>query len=233
MPIGGLQKTTLIDFPGKVACTVFLTGCNFRCPFCYNREIVLPEEIKKHPSISQRYLFSFLKSRQGLIEGVCLTGGEPTINQGLPEFIKKIKKMGFSLKLDTNGANPKMLQKLIREKLIDYLAMDIKAQLIKEKYEKAAGVKVDLKKIKKSIEIIKNSGIDYEFRTTVVPGIHTKKDIMQIAKDIGPARAYFLQNFQPGKNIKQEFGMIRPYSKEFFLKIIKNISHLFKICRVR
>jgi len=244
--IGGLQKVTLIDYPGKLACTVFLIGCNFSCPWCYNPELVLPEKIKKHKKISEKYFFEFLKQRKGLLEGVAICGGEPTINKKLPNFIKKIKKLGYAVKLDTNGSNPKMLKNLVNEKLIDYVAMDIKTPLAQfsislprrqagnfpacarvsagrrfSKYDKATGVKADLNKIKKSIEIIKNSGIDYEFRTTVVPGVHTKEDILQIAKEITPAKKYYLQNFQPEKTINPKFEKIRPFSQNQLKNIQK------------
>jgi pyruvate formate lyase activating enzyme len=250
MTIAGLQKTTLIDYPGKVACTVFLAGCNFRCPWCYSSELVLPEKIKKQPKISEKDFFKFLKNKKGLLDGVVLCGGEPTLNHDLPDFIRKIKKMGFLVKLDTNGSNPKMLEKLLKEKLLDYIAMDIKApvgpksqfpiskiqiksQIPISKYQKATGVKVDLKNIKKSIEIIKKSGIDYEFRTTVVPGIHSREDIVQIAKEIGPARAYFLQNFRPEKTLNPRFEKLKPYPKEFLSKIKEQIAKHFEICEVR
>jgi len=253
MLLGGLQKTTLIDYPGKVACTVFTIGCNFRCPFCYSSELVLPEKIKKHPKISEKEFFQFLKSRKGLIDGVVICGGEPTIHKDLPKFIKKIKKLGFLVKLDTNGSNPEMLKRLIDEKLVDYVAMDIKAPLgLKSeirnsksetntkykiqntKYDKTTGVKVDLKKIKKSIEILKSSNIDFEFRTTVVPSIHTKEDIIEIAKWIGgPKVKCYLQNFRPEKTLNPRFEKIKLYSEEFLKEIQKEISPFFEICQVR
>lgn len=237
MEIGGLQKLTLIDFPGRIAATVFLIGCNFKCPWCYSSELVLPEKIKLQPRISEKDFFNFLRERRELLEGVCIGGGEPTINKELSEFIKKIKKLGYLVKLDTNGSNPKMLKKLIDDNLIDYVAMDIKqAQISKLKiqnYERAAGVKVDLNKIRKSIEIIKDSGIDYELRTTVVPTVHTKEDIIQIAKEISLAKKYYLQNFLPEKTIDPEFEKIKPYPQEYLLEIQKAISPFFEVCQVR
>jgi pyruvate formate lyase activating enzyme len=250
MQIGGLQRLTLIDYPGKIACTVFLIGCNFRCSWCYSAELVLPEKIKKQPRISEKDFFDFLKERKGLLEGVVICGGEPTINKELPNFIKKIKKLGYLIKLDTNGSNPGILKKLIVQKLIDYVAMDIKTPIgvkiqntkcesqndkskFKNKYELATGIKINLKNIRKSVELIKNSGIDYKFRTTVVPTIHTKEDILQIAKDIAPARAYYLQNFRPEKTIDPSFIKIKPYSDKIFLEIKKEIAKFFKICEIR
>jgi pyruvate formate lyase activating enzyme len=240
--VGGLQKLTLIDYPGRLAATVFFMGCNFRCPFCYNPELVLPEKIKKQSKIPEKYFFDFLKERKGLLGGVCVTGGEPTLNKDLPAFIRKIKKLGFLVKLDTNGSNPEMLKKLINSKLVDYVAMDIKAPLGAkvqsskfkvQSYEKATGIKADLDKIKKSIGIIKNSGIDYEFRTTVVPTIHTKEDILQIARNISPAKKYYLQNFRSEKTIDPKFEKIKPYPQEFLLEIQKAISPFFEVCQVR
>src|SRR4030042_233161 len=231
--IGGFQKTTFIDFPGRLAATIFLIGCNFRCPFCYSPELVLPEKIKFQPRIPKKDFFQFLKERKGLIEGVVICGGEPTIHEDLPQFIEKIKDSGYLVKLDTNGSHPEMLKKLIDEKLIDYVAMDIKAPLTFSKYDEATGIKTDLKKIKKSIEIIKKSGIDYEFRTTVVPTVHTKENIIQIARDIKPAKRYFLQNFRPEKTINPDFEEIKPCSKEFLAEIKKEIAKFFDACETR
>jgi pyruvate formate lyase activating enzyme len=231
MIIGGLQKLTLIDFPGKLACTVFCIGCTFRCPWCYSSELVLPEKIKLQPKISEKDFFDFLKKRKGLLEGVCVCGGEPTINKDLPDFIKKIKKMGFLVKLDTNGSNPEMLKKLIDEKLIDYVAMDIKS--VKEKYSKAIGKKVDIKKIQKSINILKKGNVDYEFRTTILPKIHPKKDIIKIAEWIQGAKAYYLQQFRPEKTIDPKFKKLKPYPEEELIEIQKEISQFFEVCQIR
>jgi pyruvate formate lyase activating enzyme len=233
MQIGGLQKLTLIDYPGKLAATCFLIGCNFRCPWCYSSELVLPEKIEQQPKISQKEFFNFLKERKKFLEGVVICGGEPTIHKKLPNFIKKIKKIGYFVKLDTNGTNPEMLKDLINKKLIDYVAMDIKAPLENQKYERATGVKTNLKKIKKSIEIIKNSEIEYEFRTTVVPTIHTKAEIIQMARDISSAKKYFLQNFRPEKTINPEFEKIKPYSLKELIEIKNAIAPFFEICQIR
>jgi pyruvate formate lyase activating enzyme len=229
--IGGLQKTTLIDYPGQVAATVFLIGCNFRCPFCYSAELVLPEKIKLQPRISEKEFFDFLKERKGLLQGIVICGGEPTINEDLPDFIKKIKKLDFLVKLDTNGSNPEMLKRLIEEKLIDYVAMDIKAT--KEKYEKASGIKVNINNIEKSVKILKEDKIDYEFRMTVVPTLHSKEDIIKIARWIGPAKKFCLQNFRAEKTLNPEFAKIKPYPDEFFESIKEEASPYFGICEVR
>ncbi len=231
MEIGGLQKLTLIDFPGKLSCTVFLTGCSLRCPWCYSKELVLPEEIKKQPKIPQSDFFSFLKERKELLEGVVICGGEPTINKNLPEFIKKIKKMGYLVKLDTNGTNPKMLKKLTAGKLIDYVAMDVK--LPKERYSEIFSKSVKIEDIEESIKILKDGEIDYEFRTTIAPTVHTKEDIVKIANWVKGAKRYYLQNFRPEKTIDPKFEKVRPYSDEYLLEIQKAVSPLFETCQIR
>lgn len=231
MIIGGLQKITLLDYPNKIAATVFLAGCNFRCPFCYNPELVLPQIIKKSQKISERSFFSFLKERKELLDGVVVCGGEPTIHKDLPLFIKKIKKLGFAVKLDTNGSNPEMLKKLLQQKLIDYVAMDVKAP--KEKYKEITGGKANVKEIEESIEILKSDKIDYEFRTTVVPTLLSKEDILKIVKWISPAKRYFLQSFSPSKHINPEFNNIKPYPEEYLLEIQKTIEPFFDMCGIR
>jgi len=236
MKIGGIQKLSLIDYPGKLACTIFLMGCNFRCPFCYNPELVLPEKIQKHISISEKDFFNFLRERKGMIEGVVLGGGEPTVFEKLVSFTKKIKKEGFLVKLDTNGSNPEMLEALVRQKLVDYIAMDVKAP--KEKYSTIVGWKDAsfnylLEKIEKSIEILKENQIDYEFRTTVVPSLLEKEDILKIAQWIAGAKRYVLQTFQPQNTLSPQFQNIKPYPKQYLIEIQKKISPLFEFCEVR
>ena len=229
MEIGGLQKNTLIDYPGRLAATVFLCGCNFRCPWCYSKELVLPAEIQKQPKIMEKDFFAFLRERKGLLEGVVICGGEPTVHQELPDFIKKIKKMGYLVKLDTNGSNPQMLKKLIEDHLLDYVAMDVK--LPKEKYREL--LKTDGKNIDESIKILKNSKIDHEFRTTVVPTVHAKEDIIKIAKWLSPAKKYYLQNFRPEKTIDPEFEKIKAYPEEYLSEMQKAIASFFEVCQVR
>ena len=236
MEIGGLQKLTLIDFPGRLAATVFLTGCDFRCPFCYSSELVLPERIKVQPKILQKEFFDFLKDRKGLLEGIVICGGEPTISKGLLPFVKKIRKLGYLVKLDTNGSNPVVLKDLIDKKLIDYVAMDIKAP--KEKYAKTVGMserwnKIIIKRINESINILKSSKIDYEFRSTIVPGLHNRKDIVNMVKWIRGAKAYYLQQFRPEKTIDPKFEKVESYPREFLLEIQRAISPFFEVCRVR
>jgi pyruvate formate lyase activating enzyme len=228
--IGGLQKLTLIDYPGKVAATVFLIGCNFRCPFCQNPELISVERrtvLRNYggqSSVKEADFFDFLDSEQGLIDGVCITGGEPTIHADLIDFIKRIKSLGFLVKLDTNGSNPEILEKLIKEKLIDFIAMDIKTSL--DKYEKAINTKIDLEKIKKSVDLIKNSGIDYEFRTTMVPGLVEKADIEKIGQWLQGVKKFALQQFQNKKVLDEEFEKIQPYSEE----ILKEFKKILEKC---
>ena len=209
MKIGGLQKLTLIDYPGKIAATVFTIGCNFFCPFCHNPELVGPEKIKEHPLIPEEDFFGFLNERRGKLEGVCITGGEPALHRDLPEFIRKIKNLGFGVKLDTNGSNPEIIENLIRENLIDYLAMDIKGPL--EKYQEITRSKIDLEKIKKNVELIKNFP-EYEFRTTILPRFHKKEDMINIAEWLKGSKNYFLQQFRPGKTLDPSFEKEKSYS---------------------
>ncbi len=189
---------TLLDYPGKVAGIVFTVGCNFACGFCHNPELVKVEE-KKYKKISEEEILGFLKSRQGLLDGMVITGGEPTAQPDLPEFIKKIKALGFLIKIDTNGTNPAMIAALNREKLADFWAMDIKAPL--EKYEKITDCAVNLEAIKQSIELIKNSKVDYEFRSTVIQGWHSLEDIVAMARLIDGAKIFVLQKFIPRENL--------------------------------
>ncbi len=231
MKIGGLQKLTLVDYPNKIAATVFLSGCNFKCGFCHNPELVDAKRIKNHPEISEKEFFDFLKSKKGLIDGVCITGGEPTVNADLPEFIRKIKDLNFSMKLDTNGNNPKILEKLIKEKLLNFIAMDIKTSL--DKYEQVTNTKIKIENIKESVELIKKSGIDYEFRTTVVPGIVERKDIEKIGKWLKGTKKYVLQQFRNQKVLNKEFGKIVPYWDDTLKEFQKILEKYIKKVELR
>lgn len=232
MIIAGLQKSTLIDYPDKIACVVFLAMCNFRCPWCYSSELVLPLKIAKQPKILEQEFFNFLKERIGKLDGVVICGGEPTVNKDLPNFIEKIKKMGFFVKLDTNGSNPAMLKDLVAAKLIDYVAMDIKGT--PDIYEKIMQEGIKLENIKESAKFLKNSKIDFEFRTTVVNTIHKKEDFLEIAKWIGGENVkYYLQNFRPEKTIDKNFEKIKSFENKFLEEIAKDISSNFKECRLR
>ena len=234
MIIAGLQKTTLIDYPGKLACVVFLAVCNFRCPWCYSSELVLPIKIAKQPRIDEKEFLDFLRSRQGLLEGVVICGGEPTVNKDLPQLIQKIKNMGFNVKLDTNGSNPEMIKSLTEQKLIDYVAMDVKSSTNNPAYKNLLGEGVRFTDIQKSVEFLKNGNLDFEFRTTVVNTIHKKEEFLEIAKWIGGENVkYYLQNFLPTKTIDPEFEKVKPFKKEFLDEIVKEISPHFKTCQVR
>ena len=191
MKIFGLQKMTLLDFPGHIACTVFLGGCDWRCPFCHNFELV---DGTARPVMDQEELLGFLEKRTGLLDGVAFTGGEPCLHRDLPELIRKIRSIGYLIKLDTNGCHPELLESMLREGLVDYVAMDIKNS--PEKYSQTCGVShADLDTIKKSIAIIMDLAPDYEFRTTVVRELHSDEDFREIGKLISGAKRYFLQSF--------------------------------------
>lgn len=192
MLISGLQKLTLLDYPGKMACTVFTGGCDFRCPFCHNASLVRnPEDF---PKINEDEFFDFLEKRKNILEGVCITGGEPTIQKGLKEFIIRIREKGYLIKLDTNGNHPEILKELVNEGLVDYVAMDIKNSI--EKYPITVDVKnFNIKNIKESVDFLLSDIVDYEFRTTVVKELHNEDDIVSIAKWIKGAKRYFLQGF--------------------------------------
>ncbi len=182
---------TLLDFPGHVACTVFLGGCDFRCPFCHNYELI---DGTAQPVMDDGELISFLESRKGLLDGVAITGGEPCLHKELPELIRKIRAAGYPVKLDTNGYHPEMLKSIIDEGLVEYVAMDIKNS--EEKYELTCGVDlIDLDKIRESISILINSGIEYEFRTTVIKEFHEEEDFVKMCEMIKGAKRYFLQRF--------------------------------------
>ncbi len=191
--IGGLLKTTLLDYPGRMASTVFLPLCNMRCPFCHNRDMVEGD----CESIRQEEVLAHLGKRSKILDGVCITGGEPTLyGESLVEFIRAIKlESGLDVKLDTNGTNPRVLETLIREELVEYVAMDIKSALREDAYAKACGRRIDLEPIRESISLLNASTIDHEFRTTVVKGIHEKDDIISAAESLQGSPAYFLQHF--------------------------------------
>lgn len=200
MEIHGFNKTTLLDYPGHVAATVFTGGCNFRCPFCHNADLVL--EPKSQPMLPEEEVLSHLKKRRGILEGVCITGGEPTLQPELPDFIGKIRDLGYLVKLDTNGYRPEVLARLLEEGLLDHVAMDVKAS--PENYAKAAGRPgLDFSRIAESVAILKNCKIQYEFRTTVVQGLHTVSEFDAIGRLLEGSRAYYLQAFRENENVIQ------------------------------
>lgn len=236
MLFGGIIKTSLIDFPGKVACTVFTVGCNLRCPYCHNPELVLENEFNKEKFFEEIEILRFLKKRKGLLDGICISGGEPTLYGNLAEFIRMAKNLGYLIKLDTNGTNSQMVDKLINNKLVDYIAMDIKAPLNYEGYQKVCGNISEkiFNEVKKTVELVMKSGIDYEFRTTVLPKILSKEDIKQIVKDIKGAKAFYLQNFVPSeKMINPDLKAEKGYSRNDLEEIVKFAKKYVQVCAVR
>lgn len=217
MIIGGLQKISLLDFPEKIAAIVFTMGCDFRCGYCHN-----PELINGEAKIEE--VFEFLKTRQGKLDGVVITGGEPCLQKDLPEFIKQVKELGFAVKLDTNGSFPEMLEKVLPD--LDYVAMDIKAPL--EKYSQIVNVDVDTSKILKSIEVLKNGGVDYEFRTTVVKSQLSFEDFEKIGQLIQGAPRYYLQRFEASKILDKSLENEKTYSTEEFERIIDILKSYVK-----
>lgn len=218
--IRGFIKNSFVDYPGKIAATVFTGGCNFSCPFCHNGELV--KSPRNLPPIPQKEIFDFLDKRKGLIEGLVITGGEPSLWPGLADFIIKVKEKGFLVKLDTNGYEPLVLKKLLEENLLDYIAMDIKNS--PDKYAQTAGLKhLDISRIIQSINIIRNSGLDYEFRTTIMKEHHEEKDLIKIADWLQGSRKYVLQNYNP-KEGQIEDKIFTPFSLqelEMFKEILQ------------
>jgi pyruvate formate lyase activating enzyme len=221
--IAAIQKQSLIEYPGKISTVIFLAGCNFRCPWCYVPDLVLPERIKKITPISEKKVFNFLEARRNFLEAVAISGGEPTIFKDLPEFIKEIKKMGYLVELETNGSNFEMLKFLIEEKLVDYVAMDIKNNLDFEKYNKTIGgvlTESVFEDIEKSILFLLKNKTDYEFRTTLVKEFHKKEDIIEICKKIQGAKVYYLQNFEKRNNTVSGENFT-PFLDEEILEILE------------
>jgi len=250
MIIGGLQKFSLIDYPHKISAIIFTIGCNFRCPFCHNPELVNPELYPE--KIPENNVFEFLESRREKLDAVVITGGEPTLHKDLHQFISKLKSMGFLIKLDTNGTNPRILNKLINDNLLDYLAIDIKGSL--GKYEEIVGTKVNLEKINESIKIILNlnkcnktkdalnkeidyksidTKINYEFRTTVLPKFHNEDEIHKIGKLVNGAKLFILQKFYPSKTLNLKFLKENQFSDDQMLKFKKILENYVQKCLIR
>lgn len=223
MQIYGLNKTTLLDFPEHVAATVFTGGCNFCCPFCHNKDLVLqPQE---YPRIDEEEVFAFLKKRRGVLSGVCITGGEPTLQKDLPGFIKKVKELGYLVKLDTNGYRPDVLKGLLHDGLLDYVAMDIKNS--KKRYPETAGKdNLDVARIEKSAELLMTGSIPYEFRTTVTKQLHDEHAFAEIGEWLSGADAYFLQAYRDSENvIERKFSSYKKEELEAFAEILKKTIH--------
>ncbi len=212
MLIAGLQKSSLLDYPEKIAAVVFTCGCNFRCDYCHNPDILT--DFRSDAACDEQHMLDFLNSRKGKLDAVVVSGGEPTLQKDLPEFFKKIKSRGFLTKLDTNGTNPDVVKKLVHKGLVDYIAMDIKAPV--EKYHLITNTCTDIEKIKESIDFIMNCGVDYEFRTTVVKSSLDEKDLENIGKTIKGAKRYYLQKFVATKTLNPAFAFETTYSTQEF-----------------
>lgn len=240
MKIADLQKLAVNDYPRKLGCVVSTKGCNYRCPWCYAINSVIDDEIEEEKDfgrepLSSQYVFDFLKEKRGVLQACTIGGGEPTIHQDLPDFCQKIKKLGYKIKIDTNGSNPQMLEYLLKRRLVDYVAMDIKAP--KEKYAEIIGfsgyaINYLFDNLERSISILKSSGFDYEFHTTATPFLY-KSDILEIVHWIRPARKYILRTFRPGKTIHPDFASLGAYSPKYLATIKNVIAPFFDECEVR
>ena len=254
MIIGGLEKFSLIDFPGHLSAVVFTQGCNFRCQFCYNPMLVLPKKRGELNNISasqdedenqsdrsldfanteikESDLFAFLQERVGKLDGVVVSGGEPTLHTDLPDFLVRIKALGFAVKLDTNGTNPKMVRELFDSKLIDYIAMDIKGPL--DKYDLVTGVNNDLRAIEESILLIRYSDLPYEFRSTLVPGLHNESDIRKMGTMISGAKKWYLQNFKSDTElVNNNFKDSRSFTDAEMEKFLVSAMEYVSECGIR
>ena len=224
MLIKGLQKLTLLDFPERMACTVFTFGCNLRCPFCHNASLVLSDR-SDDSLISEEELFSFLQKRRGILEGVCITGGEPTLQPDLPDVVRRIREMGYAVKLDTNGARPAALKALVSNGLLDYVAMDIKNSLAK--YPETVGVSgFDTSAVEESMDFLMEGHVPFEFRTTLVKGLHTAESVAEMGKRLAGAEKFFLQTFEDSGDLIAEGGeglsSFTPAETEELLSILRH-----------
>ena len=229
MLFGGLEKFSLIDYPGKSCAIAFTVGCNFLCPYCHNPELIKRD--RNSVVIPEKDILSFLKTRVGKLDALSITGGEPTLHSGLVDFMTRVKDLGFLVKLDSNGTNPNTLKEVLEKKVVDYIAMDIKAPLLR--YERVTTRPVDIGTIEESIGIIKSSDIDHEFRTTIVRSQLSKDDILQIGDIIAGAKRYYLQKFVPTKVNDLNFMKERTYSDEEFEELRVAISRRVGLCEVR
>lgn len=226
MEIAGYVKTSLIEWPGKISSVIFVPGCNFRCPFCHNADLV-DDKVERFPRIEEERIIADLKSRKGWVEAVVVTGGEPTLQADLSRFLSRIKQMGFLTMIHTNGTKPKVIEKLIKKKLVDYWAMDLKGDF--ENYEKYTNVQCTIYNVQKSIELIVKSGVDYEFRTTVVPGLHNLKNLIKLARQTGIISVnchWFLQQFRPVNCLDKKYLSVKPYSEEELKKVCRKLQEI-------
>lgn len=230
MKIIGFIETSLLDWDGHIVASIYLPGCNFRCPYCHNKNAVLnPNSFDEIPI---DYIESYISENKDFLDGIVVSGGEPTIHDDLQDLLRKIKGLGLKVKLDTNGTNPDMLEYLISENLIDYIAMDIKAPL-NTKYSDAAGVEVNLENIKRSIDLIESSGIDYEFRTTIVPIFLSKDDVYSIISELSGSKKYALQQFRPDYTLDPALSELKPYPSEIIMDLANAAQKVIKTVTVR
>jgi pyruvate formate lyase activating enzyme len=222
--IKGFLETSFLDWPGKLCSVLFLPYCNFRCPYCHNHPLVFHPE--RYATISLKDILARLHSLKNWIDGVCLTGGEPTLHTDLPLLIQEIKRHKFLVKLDTNGSNPQMLENLIEGRKIDFVSMDVKAPLDPFRYSRSAGIPIQLKPILESIEILKRGKVDYEFRMTVVPGLHKEEDIRTLGDQLRVGRRFTLQNFNPENPLDPSLKNIVPYDPKVMKKIEREVQEM-------
>jgi pyruvate formate lyase activating enzyme len=229
LPIKGFQKTSLIDYPGKMCSVVFLADCNFRCPFCQNPDLILnPGRI---PTIKQAEIFEYLEAKRKWVDGVCVTGGEPTLHKDLPDFCAEVKKRGFLVKLDTNGTNPAMVRNMIKRDLVDFIAMDIKGPI--EAYDSVAGVDVNKSDVRKTVEFIRSSGLDYEFRSTILPRLHKAADLKAIGEWLRGSKRYALQQFRPLATLDKSYEKEPSYSEDEMKRFGEMLKPYFGSVEVR
>lgn len=228
-----LQRVSLLDYPGKIAAICFTGGCNLRCGFCYNRELVLnPESL---PGINEEEVLRYLGGHRDWLDGFVVTGGEPTVHPDLPDFLSKVKSLGYSVKLDTNGSNPRMLEELVQRGLVDYVALDVKAPLVEERYHGVVGQCTNgvVDNVRKAIEMLLSGNVEYEMRTTVIPEL-SREDILSIAEQIRGAKRYYLQQFvSNGTHVDGRYSSVTPHPFEFLQRVRSEIGGYFGICRVR
>jgi len=229
MKIGGLQKLSLIDYPEKISAVIFTQGCNFRCPYCHNPQLV---GVKLHqPCLEEKDIFRFLENRRGRLDAVVITGGEPSLQEDLIPFIMDIRKLGFAVKLDTNGSRPRVLERLLRDGLVDFIAMDVKAPL--EKYPDVVRAPLDKDDLRESIRLVIGAKIPHEFRTTAAASLLRPEDILTIAREIDGAKRYALQRFQPGETLETMFTEEKTFSDEEFVQIKNQLAGSIPMVIVR
>ncbi len=222
--IKGFLETSFVDWPGKICSVLFLPYCNFRCPYCHNHPLVFHAE--QYPSIHFDDILNRLLSLGDWIDGVCLTGGEPTLHVDLPSLTREIHRRGFLVKLDTNGSNPQMLENLIEARQVDFVSMDVKAPLDPFSYRRSTGIPVDLNLILRSIEILKKEKVEYEFRMTVVPGLHRKEDVKNLGSQLRAGRRFVLQNFNPENPLDPSLKNILPYDPKLLKETERMIQEM-------